>query len=175
MVKMLLLRTYLYHIIIMEIIAEIRKQLKLLSDTESKVSFQRWFKEPIIAYGVKSALIKKLAKDTFKSIKHLDKQSIFNLCESLFQSDYCEEAFIACNRSYALRKQYQPEDFQIFKNWSEKYINNRAKCDTFCNHTLGEFIQQYPQYIQDLKQRTTSSNRRVKRAAAVTFIIPARK
>ena len=40
---------------------------------------------------------------------------------------------------------------------------------------MGEFIEQYPHYITELKKRTKSSNRRVKRAAAVTFIIPARR
>ncbi len=74
-----------------------------------------------------------------------------------------------------MKNQFEPEDFQIFEWWIEKYINNRAKCDTFCNHTVWAFIEQYPQYIQELKKRTHSSNRRVKRAAAVTFIIPARK
>jgi 3-methyladenine DNA glycosylase AlkD len=40
---------------------------------------------------------------------------------------------------------------------------------------MGEFIEQYPQYITELKKRTSSSNRRVKRAAAVSLIIPAKK
>ena len=40
---------------------------------------------------------------------------------------------------------------------------------------MGEFVEQYPQYVSELKKRTSSSNRRVKRATAVTFIIPARK
>jgi 3-methyladenine DNA glycosylase AlkD len=40
---------------------------------------------------------------------------------------------------------------------------------------MGEFITQYPSYLSQLKKRTKSSNRRVKRAAAVTLIIPARK
>jgi 3-methyladenine DNA glycosylase AlkD len=74
-----------------------------------------------------------------------------------------------------LRKQYQPEDFQTFYNWIDKYINNRAKCDTFCNHTMGAFIERYPQYIKEIKKWTKLSNRWVKRASAVSFIVPARR
>lgn len=136
---------------------------------------QRFFKEPILVYGVKSASVQKLAKETRKQIKDLDKQTIFWLCELLFSSDYCEESFIASAWTYELRKQYQPEDFIIFTQRIEKYINNRAKCDTFCNHTMGEFITQYPSYLAELKKRTKSTNRRVKRAAAVSLIIPAKK
>lgn len=156
-------------------LTSLRTQLQSLSDPKTRESFHRFFKEPVLAYGVKSALVEKLAKEKRKEIKELPKKEIFWLCEELFTSDYCEEAFVACNRSYALRNQYQPEDFQTFYNWIEKYINNRAKCDTFCNHTMGAFIEKYPQYIKELKKWTKSSNRRVKRASAVSFIVPARR
>lgn len=156
-------------------LSDIRSTLKSLSDSKTRESFHRFFKEPVTAYGVKSALVEKLAKEKWKEIKELDKKTIFWLCEELFKSDYCEEAFIACNRSYALRKQYEREDFQTFYNWIEKYINNRAKCDTFCNHTMGAFIEMYPQYIKEIKKWTKSSNRWVKRASAVSFIVPARR
>ena len=159
----------------MTILSELRAQLHGLSDEKTRESSYRYFKEPILVYGIKSADVQTLAKTTWKRIKDLDKKFIFWLCEELFKSDYCEESFIASSWTYELRKQYQPEDFTVFTRRIEQYINNRAKCDTFCNHTMGEFIEQYPHYITELKKRTRSSNRRVKRAAAVTFIIPARK
>lgn len=40
---------------------------------------------------------------------------------------------------------------------------------------MGAFIEKYPQYIKELKKWTKSSNRRVKRASAVSFIVPARR
>jgi 3-methyladenine DNA glycosylase AlkD len=40
---------------------------------------------------------------------------------------------------------------------------------------MGEFIEQFPIYLTQLKKRTKSSNRRVKRAAAVSLIVPARR
>jgi len=157
------------------IVNTVRQKLTSLSDPKTKKSAERFFKELILVYGVKSAVVQKLAKATWKQIKDLDKKTIFWLCENLFQSDYCEESFIASSWTYELRKQYQPEDFTIFTKRIEKYINNRAKCDTFCNHTMGEFIEQYPRYLTELKKRTKSNNRRVKRAVAVSLIIPAKK
>lgn len=156
-------------------LSSLRSQLQSLSDDKTRSSFHRFFKEPVTAYGVKSALVQKLAKEQWKAIKELDKKTIFWLCEQLFTSDYCEEAFVACNRSYALKKQYVRDDIQIFYTWIEKYINNRAKCDTFCNHTVGELIMQYPDLISYLHKRSKSSNRRVKRASAVSLIVPARR
>lgn len=50
-----------------------------------------------------------------------------------------------------------------------------ADCDTLCNHTVGEFVMMYPEYLEELKRWARSNHRWLKRAAAVTLIIPARK
>lgn len=159
----------------MPILTNLRSQLKKLIDPQATKTYANFFKEPITFYGIKTPVVQKLAKTYRKKIQHEDKKTIRRYCEELFKSDYCEEAFIACERSYAMRKQYEEKDFLIFHQWIEKYINNRAKCDTFCNHTVGDFIEQFPSFITQLKQRTKSTNRRVKRAAAVSLIIPARR
>lgn len=156
-------------------ITNLRKQLHTSIDPQSQKSYPRFFKEPVKFYGIPSSTLQKISKATRKEIKDLDKKTIFWLCETLFKSDYCEESFIASSLTYELRKQYEEKDFLIFQWWIEQYINNRAKCDTFCNHTVGAFIEQFPSSIAQLKQRTRSSNRRVKRAAAVSLIVPARR
>ena len=66
-------------------------------------------------------------------------------------------------------------DFVIFEDWLNKYIDNWAKCDTLCNHTVAAFIEKYPDYVKYLKGWTKSDNRWLRRAAAVTLILPARK
>ena len=63
----------------------------------------------------------------------------------------------------------------MFRCWIDRYINNWAKCDTLCNHTIGSFIEKYPEYVDRLKQWARSENRWVKRAAAVTLVLPARR
>lgn len=158
------------------LLEQIRKELKKLSNSIEKESYLRFFKEPVVFYGVRSSDVKKIATTYRKKIAHLPKQEIFWLCESLFASDYCEEAFIACNRVERLEKHYEEKDFFLFEKWIQKYINNRAKCDTFCNHSVGSLIEKYPQYIKHIQSVwIPSKNRWVRRAAAVTFIIPARK
>lgn len=104
-----------------------------------------------------------------------DKEEVFALCEELFKSDYCEEAFIAADWIYELRNDYSEPDFFVFERWIEKYINNWAKCDTFCNHSVASFIEKFPAYIENLKSWTASENRWVRRASAVTLVLPARK
>jgi len=105
----------------------------------------------------------------------MSKSDAFDLAESLWQSGYLEETFIACHLSYYYRRDYQKTDFTLFERWVNLYINNWASCDTFGNHTLGAFIEKYPEFLSKLKQWTKSSNRWVKRASAVSLIIPAKR
>ncbi len=157
------------------LIEQIREELIASADEKIRAGSQRFFKEPVKSHGVKTTTVSKISKAWFKKIDSLPKPEIYALCEKLWQSGYLEESFIACNWSYFLHKQYTPEDFKIFEKWLSTYVNNWASCDTLCNHTLGTFIEMYPEYIKKLVGFTRSDNRWMRRAAAVTLIIPARK
>ncbi|HNW57612.1 MAG TPA: DNA alkylation repair protein [Bacteroidales bacterium] len=157
-----------------KILDEIRHELLQNADEKTKLSGERFFKEEVKMYGVKSAVGEKIAKNRFKSLEDKSKAQIFLLCEELWKSGYMEESFIACNWSYSVSKQYEPDDFKIFERWVNNYVTNWASCDTLCNHSVGTFIEMYPEYISGLKKWAKSENRWVKRASSVTLIIPAR-
>lgn len=156
------------------IIEDARRQLKKNADKRTRESAQRFFKEKVMHYGVKSAVVGRIAKDCFKTLKANSKAEIFGLCEELWRSGYMEESFIACDWSYYVHKDYKPADFVVFERWVNKYVGNWASCDTLCNHTVGEFVEMYPKYLEGLKKWAGSENRWMRRAAAVSLIIPAR-
>ena len=158
-----------------DILKDLRRELKQNTDAKTLEIGQRFFKEKIKFYGVKSNIMAQIGKKYFNEIKSKSKKEIFFLCEELFKTDYNEEAWIACDWVYAERKYFKPEDFAIFERWIEKYVNNWAKCDTLCNHTVGEFIEKYPEFIKNLKIWTKSKNRWLRRASTVALILPARK
>jgi 3-methyladenine DNA glycosylase AlkD len=157
------------------ILEQVRATLRASTDENTIQTSQRFFKEEIVSYGVKVPTVDKIGKEIYKQIENESKSVIFSLCEQLWQSGYLEESFIACNWSYNIRKQYEPADFQVFEKWINRYVNNWASCDTLCNHTVGTFIEMYPEYMVKLKEFATSDNRWVRRAAAVSLIVPARK
>lgn len=158
-----------------DIVKEVRKRLTENIDSKTQAQAQRFFKEKIEFYGVRVVVVKQIAKDLFKIIKNEDKSSIFSWCEELWKSGYTEESYIANEWSYAIHKQYTPDDFKTFERWLNKYVNNWSSCDPLCNHTIGEFIEMYPSFLSRLKVWTTSKNRWMRRGAAVTLIIPAKK
>ena len=157
------------------IIDKIRTELRHSIDEKTLATSQKFFKEKIKLYGVKVPTVNKISREYFKLIDCKTKSEIVELCEILWQSGFIEESFIACNWSYYIHEKYEPEDFQLFEKWITNYVNNWATCDTLCNHTIGEFIEMFPEYIVKLKDWATSHNRWLRRASSVTLIIPARK
>ena len=159
------------------IIADIRQTLTDSTDLAVLASSARYHKEgeaPRV-YGVRTGQVSKVAKEGLKQIKHQPKQEILELCEELWQAGYLEESIVACIWAESLHKQYEPADFKVWDRWVHNYLNNWADTDTLCNHTIGNFVMMYSEYIAELKKWAKSDKRFVRRAAAVTLIIPARK
>ncbi len=134
-----------------DVLEAVRQELLQSVDEKARESAQRFFKEEVKVHGVKSAQVKKIAAKYFREIKDRDKNEIFSLCEDLLRAKYGEEAFIAFEWAYSLRRQYEQEDFQVFERWVDQYVDNWAKCDTLCNHTLGTFVEMYPEFIEHLE------------------------
>ncbi|MFZ2025297.1 MAG: DNA alkylation repair protein [Microgenomates group bacterium] len=156
------------------IISSIRRELQQNADEKTKESAGHFFKEAIRVYGVKTGIVVAIAKKYWKEIKALSKKEIFAMCEELYTSGIMEESFVVSTWVPNLAKQFEKKDLDTFYRWINSYITNWASCDGFCNHTLGEYIEKYPEQVSVLKQWATSKNRWVKRAAAVSLIVPAK-
>ena len=157
------------------VIAGIREELNASADEETRKSVQRFFKEEIACYGVKTAVVRKIAKKFWREVKGFSKAEIFALCEILFTSDFVEEAFVASFLLPNMLERLEPADLAVFKVWIERYVNNWAKCDTFCNHTVGGLVEKHPESVGEVKSWAESENRWLRRAAAVSLIVPAKK
>ena len=156
------------------IIENIRKDLIRNADENIKKSGEKFFKEDVLMYGLKSEMTTSIGKEHFKELAEKSKVAVFGYCHELWASGYMEESFIACNWSYNVRKEFKPEDFKVFETWIYNHVKNWASCDTFCNHTVGVFIEMYPSFLQELKVWAKSENKWMRRASAVSLIVPAR-
>lgn len=157
------------------VVNEIRAELLKFSNQKNSDSAQYFFKEPINCYGLKAAQMHAIIKEYAKKLKPESKDAIFSICEELFKSTMFEETIIASEIAFAWYKKFEPKDILILEGWIELYVNNWATCDTLCNHAVGSFIEKYPEFLPKLLQWTSSENRWLRRAAAVSLIVPARK
>lgn len=159
----------------MKIIESIRKELKGNIDKEYREGSINFFKEKIILYGVRTPIVRKIAKKYFKEVKGLEKKEIFELVEILLKSGFNEEATVAFDWLTKLVDQLEEKDFSILEKWLKKYVDNWAKCDDFCTHVIGALILKFPKLISKLEKWTQSKNRWLRRAATVSFIYPLKK
>lgn len=157
------------------LIQSIRRELSQAADVHTRQTASHFFKEEVRVYGVKTALVTSIAKQFFQPIKDLTKDNIFSLCEELWKSGLMEEAFIACQWSYQVHDRYEEQDLSVFERWLQRYVSNWATCDTLCNHSVGTLLEMFPVHLARIKTWTQSENRWMRRAAAVSLIIPARK
>lgn len=157
-----------------DIIKQIRAELRAAVTPQGASGYTRFFKEPVKFYGITGPAVRKIAVKFWPSIKNLAKSEIFKLCEELLKTDYSEEAFIVAEWLPKITSQFGYSDLAIFERWIDSYINNWAKCDGFCNHTIGNFVDKFPASLTVLKQWAHSPNRWMKRAAAVSLVLPAR-
>ncbi|MCU0459987.1 MAG: DNA alkylation repair protein [Bacteroidales bacterium] len=158
-----------------DILEKVRRELKEASDEKTREQGLRYFREEVKLYGIRAKTVSEIAKANYPLIRKAGKDEILAMCDSLWKSDMMEESFVACMWSEKQATAFVPADFSILEKWVHNYVTNWASCDTLCNHTVGDFIQKYPEYIAELKKWARSDNRWVKRASAVSLIIPARK
>jgi len=158
-----------------KLINDLIVRLQSEADEKIKISGERFFKEPVILRGLRNATVTGIGREHYRLLENKEKNYVFQLCTQLWKTGYIEDTFIACQWSYNVHKQYIPDDISVIYQWVSVYVNNWASCDTLCNHSVGTLLMKFPALINNLKEWTASENRWVKRAAAVSLIIPARK
>jgi len=160
-----------------QVLSYIRSDLTQASDQATKESGQRFFKGGVTMYGVKTAMVTGIAKTHLKQLKaaRTTKADIFWLCDQLWASGYLEESLVACAFSELQGAASTPADFDVFDGWVRQYVNNWASCDTLCNHTVGNLLMRFPDLAERLIEWASSNQRWVKRAAAVSLIVPVRR
>ena len=153
-----------------QLIKEIRIDLRSNSDSDHQKSAQRFHKIKIINYGVKTATVRSIAKKYAKHLKELDKKEVFKICEELMKSDFGEESTIAIQFVASIKNQWEPDDFKVFEQWAEKYINDWSKVDDFCLNVLSHFLTEFPQFVKKTRRWISSEKVWLRRMSAVCFI-----
>ena len=149
-----------------EVIQQIRQELEEASRIEDNIKDGGWLAVPVV---------RGISGKYFGKVKHLDKDQVFGLCEILLESGSGPERLIAFDWTFRYRRHYEKADFETFEKWLNKYVDGWGSCDDFCTHAFGSLIRQYPEHIPNVMKWTKSSNRWLRRAAAVVMIYSVRR
>ena len=76
-----------------EIVIKVRSRLKENIDEKTLATSQSFFKEKIKFYGVRTANVTKISKESFKLIRDRSKDEILKTCEEFWKSGIIEETW----------------------------------------------------------------------------------
>lgn len=158
-----------------QLVHQIHADLWQTIDPVYKAGATRYFKENIHVYGIRIPNVRKIAAQYTALLKKEPLSALWPLSEQLLQTGYIEDATIAIALVYKRKAQWHAQDFKTLERWLHSYVSNWAICDDLCNHAIGYCIEKYPEVLPTVRSWATSENRWVRRAAAVSLIVPARK
>lgn len=159
-----------------EFLIILRRTLRKNREEQYAKDSQRFFNadEEMRCIGVRTPTVRRLARKYFRQLPSQKKGTVFPLCEQLLASGLQEESVIAFQWAAACRRQWTMNDFQRFARWYKKFVHNWAQCDDACARIFGPLTLQFPQLTKQTFLWTRSRNRWVRRAAAVSLIVPIR-
>jgi 3-methyladenine DNA glycosylase AlkD len=149
-------------------------ELDANSSATHKKSAGQFLKEGIELRGVKVGTVRAIAQKYYKQIEPRTKKNVFALCEELLKAHLQEDSIIAYQWAEVMHKELEAKDFIIFERWVKQYVRNWAQCDDVCTGALGKLLAMYPELIDKTVSWRKSKNRWVRRASAVSLIVPAR-
>ncbi|KPJ69135.1 hypothetical protein AMJ44_04560 [candidate division WOR-1 bacterium DG_54_3] len=147
------------------------------ADPEKAKQGQRYFKEQVQLFGLSSKDLDFLVKELYRSLKpYWNVNDVIELCDALLPNPYLEAKGSAIGLLAAYKKDFEKDLFLKIEKWlTSNYCDSWAAVDGLCLYILGELILKYPELKERIKKWPHSSNRWIRRAAAVSFIKMARK
>jgi 3-methyladenine DNA glycosylase AlkD len=91
------------------------------------------------------------------------------------ESGIYEHRIISFRWAHLARKGYVIKHLAVFTDWLNNYVDDWIDCDDLCIHVIGEFFLMYPSTAERVGKWAESSNRWVRRGAAVSLILPSRR
>jgi len=157
------------------ILESVMHDLEEMSDPARRESGSRFFKEPVRSRGVRTTDTHTVARRYWTAVAPLGRSRGLALCEELYRNGYLEDGFVAADWAARLGPVLEPGDIHRFGTWVDRYIENWAACDSLCNHAVGDPVTRFPETVNVLKEWTHSRNRWMRRAAAVSLVVPAKR
>ncbi len=157
------------------LVAAITRELKLKAEPGYRESVQRFFREPVRLYGVRTPAFRETVRKHWQAVRALPKAELLALCEELLAVGNSEERGVAFEWAERMRRQLAASDFARLERWLKRHVSNWAACDALCCGALGWFVLDYPQVLPRVRAWAGSRNRWVRRAAAVGHIVSCRQ
>jgi 3-methyladenine DNA glycosylase AlkD len=155
----------------------IHRELLAICSEKMREGQSRYFKENVRFLGCSLPQCNKIAGEWAKKLKTdgWSYDDILLIAEELLKADTFEEGAVGLELVSHYEKDFRESDFKIFESWLRRYVTNWAHDDTIAPHIIGELVGKYPGLTEGVFEWTKSDNRWMRRAAAVTYVLHARR
>lgn len=157
------------------LVRRIRAELRRGGSPAHVRSLQRFFKEPIRAYGWRTAKVRKLAARLRREIiASGDGELLLAVAERLFRGPTLEEASLAVTLLERLVRKFGDAEFRRLERWLP-WIGNWGACDSLGCALIGPMIAADQGRLPRVFRWAKSKNRWHRRMAAVSLVPAARR
>lgn len=164
---------------ISETVRAIQRDLDGLGDAKRRAGAMAFFKEPVRTRGIQAPVLRGLARQWYGRLKAegWTGDDFARLGLALLETDWLDEGGFANElHKRLLKARYFHQDpkasWRLFERWLPHY-SNWAICDIHCTSIVGVFLEDHPQFLSRIERWATNKSRWYKRAATVTFVMPA--
>ncbi len=158
------------------IFAEVQRNLEEGADPVRAENEQRYFKETIRSHGLTVPKSRTVAKEIYRrERKRAAEEQWFALAEKLLATGWFEEGTIGLHFIELARPSPSEALFDTYERWLGTYVGNWAHCDFLSAGLIAPVLVELPGLVGRLCPWTASDNRWLRRGAAVSLVIPARR
>jgi 3-methyladenine DNA glycosylase AlkD len=153
-----------------------RARLKAAADPKFEAGLRWFFKEPVKPYGVRTPLLRELARLAYRDVKQWPVAERDRFVTELWKSGMLEEGAIVCHLYRRFAKSCGGErEFRMFEQWINRHVRNWSHCDGVSTWLIAACIENRPGLSARLAPWTKSKNRWKRRSAAVSLIQEAKQ
>lgn len=158
------------------VLADIQRKVEEQADPVRAENEQRYFKGTIRCHGLSVPKSLAIARDVYRLHRRaLGPDEWFDLGERLLGTGWFEEGTIGLEIVQRLPLPPTETLFDTCERWLDTYVGNWAHCDKLCTGLIGPVLIELPRLVKRLPPWTDSENRWMRRGAAVSLVIPARR
>jgi len=156
------------------LLAALREDLRAHADPAHRDGLRDFFKDGIRPLGVRTRELGGVVARCWRSVRGLPPEELLAICDALWDSGVFEEASVACKLCARGLPGLDAPAFATFERWLATRVDNWAHCDDLCSHCIGGLLPAYPELLERTLPWLSSSNRWLRRGAAVCCVPPAR-
>lgn len=157
------------------ILETLRADLRAYADPAHREGSRAFFKEAINPLGVRSRELNAIVSRHWPGVRMLQHAEIIDLCDLLWTSGVFEEPVVACKWCARALPSLGLPAFETFEHWLRTRVDNWGHCDTLCTQCMGGLLALFPELPERTVPWTQSTNRWLRRGAAVSCVLPARR